>query len=71
MIQNREKSSIKSDIAVKVKNFENKETAKLEGKPLPDDILVEENWESARTPGIPVATLSEDGKSIAVKNEAS
>ncbi len=63
--------SVTKEIPVRVYDFSNSDTAKLEGKPLPADFFKAENWESARTPGIPVATLSEDGKSIAVTGEAS
>ncbi len=67
-----EGTTLESDIAVTVyEDYGSEEALKLESKPLPADFFKPENWESARTPGIEVATLSEDGKSIAVTTEAS
>lgn len=66
-----EGTSIETEIPVTVTDHSKDSQDNLKGNKLPDGIYNAENWASARTPGVTVATVSEDNNSVSVTGEAS
>lgn len=66
-----EGTAVETDITVTVTDYSKNSTDNLTGKKLPDGIYKAESWSSARTPGVTMATVAEDGNSVAVTGEAS